>query len=179
MPFQLDYFPMIQKNCLNCLKSFLARLGDHNRGRGVYCSSQCSADDRRRNHKPKPANFTCATCSKPIYKNNTKARQAKHGFHFCSRQCKDKGQRLEGVVGIHLPHYGTASGIYSYRTKIDRTSCERCGYAQMPILVVHHKDHNRRNNVPTNLKSLCPNCHAELHYLVRMAIKESGGTYGN
>lgn len=31
------------------------------------------------------------------------------------------------------------------------------------VLAVHHLDHNHRNNDPANLKTLCQNCHAELH----------------
>ncbi|MHB1769558.1 MAG: HNH endonuclease [Minisyncoccota bacterium] len=43
--------------------------------------------------------------------------------------------------------------------------CERCGYDTKEILNVHHKDRNHENNAMNNLELLCPNCHAEEHYL--------------
>jgi hypothetical protein len=44
--------------------------------------------------------------------------------------------------------------------------CERCGYNKFPeILVVHHKDRNRKNGAKDNLELLCPNCHEEEHLL--------------
>ncbi len=43
--------------------------------------------------------------------------------------------------------------------------CERCGYGKAEILQVHHKDRNRLNNELDNLELVCPNCHAEEHYL--------------
>jgi predicted HNH restriction endonuclease len=46
-----------------------------------------------------------------------------------------------------------------------RKSCEKCNYSKIEILQVHHKDKNRQNNSLENLKLLCPNCHAERHYL--------------
>ncbi len=43
--------------------------------------------------------------------------------------------------------------------------CEQCGYAKTEILQVHHKDRDRSNNALSNLALICPNCHAEEHYL--------------
>jgi 5-methylcytosine-specific restriction endonuclease McrA len=39
--------------------------------------------------------------------------------------------------------------------------CERCGFIpeHLAQLDVHHKDHNHNNNEPTNLQTLCANCH--------------------
>jgi len=53
----------------------------------------------------------------------------------------------------------------AYR-KFKKKSCERCGF--MPIddpslLSVHHKDHNRTNNDPANLETLCIPCHQDHH----------------
>jgi 5-methylcytosine-specific restriction endonuclease McrA len=43
--------------------------------------------------------------------------------------------------------------------------CERCGYNKLEILQIHHIDKDRNNNKMENLKLLCPNCHAEEHFL--------------
>ena len=43
--------------------------------------------------------------------------------------------------------------------------CERCKYNKIEILQVHHTDRNREHNELSNLELVCPNCHAEEHYL--------------
>ncbi|MCJ7634809.1 HNH endonuclease, partial [Candidatus Bathyarchaeota archaeon] len=42
-------------------------------------------------------------------------------------------------------------------------SCEKCGFADQRILVLHHTDGNHKNNSENNLIVLCPNCHALAH----------------
>jgi len=49
--------------------------------------------------------------------------------------------------------------------KLSGTLCERCGYSKYEILNVHHKDRDRKHNELKNLELLCPNCHAEEHYM--------------
>jgi 5-methylcytosine-specific restriction endonuclease McrA len=45
------------------------------------------------------------------------------------------------------------------------SECECCGFKELPgILVIHHKDRDRKNNALSNLTVLCPNCHATEHY---------------
>ncbi len=51
--------------------------------------------------------------------------------------------------------------------------CERCGYNRYDILQVHHRDRNRDNNDLENLELICPNCHAEEHFLNKKV--ENGG----
>ena len=43
--------------------------------------------------------------------------------------------------------------------------CEKCEYKVYEVLQVHHKDRNRNNNDMNNLELICPNCHAEEHFL--------------
>ena len=44
-------------------------------------------------------------------------------------------------------------------------SCQRCGFVALhpAQLDVHHKDRDRTNNTPTNLETLCANCHRLEH----------------
>jgi len=41
--------------------------------------------------------------------------------------------------------------------------CERCGYNDVTVLVMHHKSRDRNDNSWGNLELLCPNCHALEH----------------
>jgi len=51
-------------------------------------------------------------------------------------------------------------------------ACERCSYAGLAILLVHHKDRNRMNNDLENLELICPNCHAQEHYLEKSWLND-------
>ena len=42
--------------------------------------------------------------------------------------------------------------------------CNICNITNIKVLIVHHKDNNRKNNKIKNLEILCCNCHAERHY---------------
>lgn len=69
------------------------------------------------------------------------------------------------VLKIQPGHFGT--GQASYRDIAFRQygkKCNRCGYNQINILQVHHRDRNRANNNWQNLEVLCPNCHLAEHY---------------
>ena len=49
-------------------------------------------------------------------------------------------------------------------TEYKGTRCEKCGFEGHPVqLDVHHKDHDKNNNDPSNLETLCANCH-RLHH---------------
>lgn len=41
--------------------------------------------------------------------------------------------------------------------------CERCGFSNIKVLEVHHKDRDRSNSSTENLEVLCPNCHKAEH----------------
>jgi len=41
--------------------------------------------------------------------------------------------------------------------------CSKCGFEDKRVLVIHHKDYNRKNNNINNLIWLCRNCHYLIH----------------
>lgn len=51
------------------------------------------------------------------------------------------------------------NGISTYHQH-KKSRCENCGSTKN--LMVHHKDGNRKNNKPSNLKTLCWSCHEKL-----------------
>jgi len=115
--------------------------------------------------------ITCATCKKKKWKVKSKVNNGKNGFNFCDRKCKDKAQRIGGIIAPS--HSGKRKG---YRVKAFRTLphiCNRCGYKRNErVLQVHHKDEDRTNSKISNLEILCPTCHVELHAVQRNKINE-------
>jgi hypothetical protein len=104
---------------------------------------------------------SCSFCSKVFGKAKSRLK-SKHGVYFCSRICKDKGQSIEGgVTAIQPDHYG--NGIHNYRSKVDLTMCVGCGESRNFLLVAHHIDGDRKNNLRENLECVCQNCHALRH----------------
>lgn len=65
---------------------------------------------------------------------------------------KKKGNYNQG--GKNNNNY--KNGISTY-TQHKKSSCENCSSTKH--LMVHHKDGNRKNNKPSNLKTLCWSCH--------------------
>lgn len=119
----------------------------------------------------KELNCICAHCTKSFYRSPSKLRNSKSGLQFCSRVCKDTAQRIGGIKDIMPPHYGTGKIRYDYRIKalsFKEEKCERCSWSQYPdVLIVHHKDRDRKNSSLENLEILCPLCHDIEHYLKR------------
>jgi phage terminase large subunit GpA-like protein len=123
------------------------------------CSIQCTnvANGRTIVHN-------CDHCGELVFKAKSKAEASKSGKLFCSRECKEAAQKY--MVEIQPEHYGTTSGIRSYREKAFKhyePVCNKCGYTNIIALEVHHKDKNRDNNSIDNLEILCANCHTIEH----------------
>lgn len=127
-----------------------------------YCSSKCyhsKESDTR-------AEFSCAHCGIKFFRPLSKIKNSRHGVYFCCREHKDIGQTY--ITEIQPDHYGTGTGESGYRLLALNTygyTCQRCGYDKhKAAIVVHHKDHNRENNLIDNLEVLCANCHAVHHW---------------
>lgn len=96
-----------------------------------------------------------------------KERAVNGGFNFIV----NKQAEFEKYFKIRFPNpiYKPVNAASKYRETalaIKQKKCERCGYDKCPaILEVHHKDRVRKNGESGNLELICPNCHAEEHYL--------------
>lgn len=77
---------------------------------------------------------------------------------FCSRAC---ASFVNGTLAAKKKYVilGFAAAIQ----RLGRLACEECGYEIVEALVVHHRNHDRGDNEPTNLVTLCANCHALSH----------------
>ena len=154
--------------CLNCQKPAYVETREINRGFGKFCGRKCFGEHHSKNVVPKEPNVKCAQCEKLFYMCESKQNASKSGLYFCCRAHKDQAQRIGGITAIMPPHYGTGTGISTYRenTLSKRPAkCERCGYDKhIAGIVIHHKDRNRENNTDDNLEVLCAICHNIEHW---------------
>jgi predicted nucleic acid-binding Zn ribbon protein len=136
--------------CSVCSKPVYRRPVEIERGR-VFCSKECYGIACR---KESP----CAVCGTPILANKHRK--------TCSRACSNTHR-----TGVRYNRGRPKDKVKDQRAAKLRVlavrgqKCERCGYDKKEILNIHHKDRNRKNNDLDNLELLCPNCHAEEHYL--------------
>lgn len=136
--------------CVVCKTPIYRRPIEIRRGK-VFCSSACYGLSSRKENP-------CLVCGTAILASKNKK--------TCSRSCANT-QR----AGIKYKVGGPRDKVKDQRMIKLRLiakkgkCCERCGYAKLEILHVHHRDRNRNNNHLSNLELICPNCHYEEHYL--------------
>lgn len=158
----------IETKCEWCNGVFQVRPSYLKRGRGKFCSHSCCVS---KTHAKKRATFKdnckCAMCGKAFRKTPSRLKNSKSNLHFCSRLCKDKAQRIEGLEAMRPHTY--KDGYSRYRQVAFRHhphECKKCEYHKIVnVLVVHHIDRDHSNNQPENLEILCPTCHEEEHFL--------------
>lgn len=108
--------------------------------------------------------LTCDTCGKNFQRKPSALKKSRSGYRFCSRVCKDRAARIDGIEGINKSiKHGKYVNYRRHFTEED-LKCARCGYNEFSICVdVHHIDENHLNSNPDNLVPLCGVCHRALH----------------
>lgn len=156
-----EYQRKPNSECKVCSKLIYRRPVEIERNKGrVFCSNACYGIATR---KESP----CVICGVPILAHLHKktcsracANTNRAGIKYKIGRPRDKAQEIRA---IKLRLFDQRGG-----------TCERCGYSKKEILHVHHKDRNRKNNDPSNLELICPNCHYEEHYLEKSRLNEGG-----
>lgn len=144
--------------CFVCSKPIYRRPIEIKNGR-VFCSQECYG---LANRKETP----CIVCGSPILASTNKK--------TCSRACANKNRAgAKYKIGRPKDKVRDQRALKLRLLSSKGGRCERCGYDKKEILNVHHKDWNHGNNVMSNLELLCPNCHAEEHYLKGSWLGES------
>lgn len=151
---------MIKKVCKICGKEFFIKESHAKKGWGKSCSVKC------RNKSQLNGEWVeCVNCGKKIYRTPRDYRKSKSKRFFCSVSCHCSWENKNVRCGVNAPNW--IAGESAYRALLKRFKipflCSRCGIADKRVLIVHHKDGNRRNNTIKNLERVCCNCHAILH----------------
>jgi endogenous inhibitor of DNA gyrase (YacG/DUF329 family) len=110
-----------------------------------YCSTRCKEKCRPDNQKK---DFICEFCHKRF-----KRRATNNVGRFCSRQCSG----LWNIANGNLNYFYRAFLYLPHR-------CDICSNNDFSVLLIHHKDRNRNNNLLENLQILCANCHYKIHF---------------
>lgn len=115
-------------------------------------------------NKGKRKDKGCLYCGKPVNNRHNK---------YCSLECKNEFVYKQNVEAWkeHKINGGEVDGtpksfVRRYMFEKFNYCCEKCGFNKVnqytgnPILQLHHKDGDCKNNIEENLEVLCPNCHA-------------------
>jgi len=166
---------MVERTCATCGSLFHIKRNILKRGgrAGTYCSRNCAI--RRGEEHPRSRNLPtvpCGHCGTPVKLRHSGQVGARV---FCCRPCADYAHRAL-MSGSKNPNYTHGHGAEDYPAefrkiapqirKRDHYCCRICGKirSQMRwVPDVHHIDHDKMNNTPGNLISLCRECHAHAH----------------
>ncbi len=134
--------------CALCKKQIYRRPLEIASGR-VYCSLKCCGVSQRNEH-------VCRMCgTKYIGTKRT-----------CSRACANAARAGIKYTGMNASNRATRSVLLKTKVAQKRGgACERCGEKNYAILQIHHvlERHRGGTDKISNLKLLCPNCHATQH----------------
>ena len=120
----------------------------------VYCNQVCYGISRR-----KPRAY-------PAYgKKFFSQRNSKH----CNRACANVsriGMKYRQPGAFRKDKVKDAQSLKKRLIQARGASCQRCGYADVNILTVHHiiRRSDGGSNELENLELVCPTCHTEIHF---------------
>lgn len=148
--------------CEVCKTPFIRRVN----GTKITCSQKCCKDYRAIGKRIK---IKCSNCGKEIERPKSKF-VSRHGHFFCNRACKEMAQSLVGLCDDIKPaHYGNGIGKRnSLSDELFKKGCVDCGEKRAYLLVLHHKDKNKKNGDPSNLEVVCFNDHIKRHLKKKM-----------
>lgn len=137
--------------CQICGKEFETVNSRIENGRGKYCSRKCSNIGQR----SELVRMICPTCGKEYFVEPYRIDVKK----FCSRKCSKTGEFNPLWAGGHSIEYPPewTEGLRRKIRKRDKYKCAICGGRGGDV---HHIDYNKSNCDPSNLITLCHNCHA-------------------
>lgn len=147
-------------SCKVCAKPFQDKISRIKKGWGDYCSNSCKYLGMKTGRL-----YQCSTCNKSLYRTAGQQKKSKDGKFFCNKSCFARWKNTLWSFG--KKHFNWRGGESVYRDIMLRNNipatCSNCSIHDLRVLVVHHIDENRKNNIIENLKWLCRNCHYLVH----------------
>lgn len=103
--------------------------------------------------------YNCKNCG-------TESKWSHQKFNiYCSNTCKGEAQFKETIKRFKLGEVSERLTLRKVLTEVKGYSCACCGISEhnnKPIVLqVDHIDGNAGNNMPKNLRLICPNCHSQ------------------
>ncbi len=107
----------------------------------------------------KHSTYICKNCG-------TESKWSHQKFNiYCSNTCKGEAQFKETIERFKLGEVTERITLRKVLTEVRGYKCECCGITEhnnKPIVLqVDHVDGNAGNNMPSNLRLICPNCHSQ------------------
>lgn len=151
---------MIIKKCFVCGKNIYVKECHARKGWGKFCSKKCQAKSQIIGKWIK-----CDYCGKKIYRTPKDFKRSKSKKFFCSVSCHCSWENINSRCGENAPNWVAGQTVYRRLLKRygKQERCSNCGVDDKRVLVVHHRDANRKNNKQENLEWLCRNCHCLVH----------------
>ena len=147
--------------CKICNRNFYAKPRHLKIGWSRYCSIACRTQSQFNGKHLK-----CDYCGKPVYRSLGDLKKSSSKKFFCNRSCHCSWENVHRRNMENSPNWNGGEAIY--RAIMDRTGlqkeCVECKIKDKRLLIVHHKDKNRKNNDVENLEYLCRNCHYLVHF---------------
>lgn len=113
----------------------------------------------------------CKECAEKLWK--SKAAQYQQDYRIRTGKVQKPGVGKGGNVKKGSEHHSFKNGLgcnfqdQRRKVKQERRYCERCNTDLIDATryqwCVHHKDHDRNNNVDSNFELLCKRCHQIEH----------------
>ena len=151
---------MVMVLCKICSKEFYVKPSHQKLGWGKYCSAKCRTESQF-----KGIHVACFTCNKEIYRSLSKLGHSKSKKYFCSKKCQTLWRNS---IFVEERSVNWINGIHAYRKMLARRNlikeCFGCKLNDSRVLIIHHVDHDRKNNDMSNLICLCLNCHFIVHH---------------
>ena len=145
----IELYNKSPKKCIRC-----GAVIPYDARKNSYCSKSCSAKANNQLLRKDPPK--CHLCG-----NN-----CKRGCVYCSQKCCLEHNKQKIVAKINNGEKVGVVRIRKYLIEVRGARCELCGWEKInpstkkcPI-DLDHIDGNHQNNLLSNLRLICPNCHS-------------------
>ena len=151
---------MVNIKCKICSKEFKIKPYFLKQGQGKYCSRKCTHESFKKGRVT-----VCATCNTNLIRVPSDFLNSKSKLFFCNKSCQTIWRNKEYSGKKHSQWKGGRSVYRKIQmSKHISKQCFLCKISDARVIIVHHLDENRNNNIGSNLIWLCRNCHHLVHY---------------